>query len=214
MGPKKKSKRAVKDIPIFLDQHMFFHNLEKLLKSIQWPYKENKEKLQCRDQALASLLILSGLRVSEALALKRIQFSDEEDRIILANVTTLKHGKLRAKIILPKEGRLSPFTRMFEQWLSQVPSEDDYVFPSARGFQGEINWKSSLHRQRAHNIFFKTIKRFPHWFRSVCETIYGKQVFKSDAWKLKDFMGLINLDSTSPYVQSSWEENTDRIFMY
>ena len=54
--------------------------------------------------------------------------------------------------------------------------------------------------------------RFPHWFRSVCETIYGRLIFNSDAWKLKEFMGLRRLDSTTPYVQGSWEEDEEKIF--
>lgn len=208
MHPKK---RAVQNIPIFLDKN-FIPDLVKTIEAIKMPYKTNVEELQCRDQALAALLTLSGLRVSEALRLKRLQFKVYDDRIILANASTLKHGLLRAKIILPKEGRLEPFTEIFERWLIQVPNEESYVFPSAKGFSSSFNWERPLRRAWAHRIIFLTTGKFPHWFRSVCETIYGRWIFDKDAWKLKEFMGLRSLDSTSPYVKGTWEEDEPNIF--
>lgn len=33
-----------------------------------------------------------------------------------------------------------------------------------------------------------------------------------ELWKLKQFMGWINLDSSSAYVQGNWEENSREIF--
>lgn len=52
----------------------------------------------------------------------------------------------------------------------------------------------------------------PHWFRAVAENIYGRKVFRNNPYKLKDFMGLVNLNSTGPYVQATWEEDEKRIY--
>lgn len=204
-----KGKRAVKDIPIFLDARLW-SELESLVSSCQWPYKTNVEEFHQRDKALICLLILSGLRVSELLKLKRLQFRIYENKTELANVKTLKNGLPRDRIILPHEGKLAPFTRTFEEWLLKVPSPECYVFPrgSAEGF----HWDRPLGRKRVFWIIKTSTNRFPHWFRSVCETVYGRIIFRNNAWKLKEFMGLKRLDSTTPYVRGSWEEDENRIY--
>ena len=214
-GSKKNRKRKVTDIPIFLDERLW-RDLENLVDKCKWPYKSNNESdYQQRDQALVCLLILTGLRISELLKLRKLQFRIYKSRIELANVQTLKHGELRKKIILPKRGSLAYFTRKFENWLVTVPTEDSYVFPRGRYPALEdlaFFWNKPLGRKRVYWIIHETTNRFPHWFRSVTETIYGRLVFRSDAWKLKEFMGLRRLDSTSAYVKGSWEEDIDRIY--
>lgn len=204
-----KKKRSVQDVPIFLDSRLFVE-LQTLVELKGWPYKTSREEYWLRDNALICLLLLTGLRVSEALSLRRNQFRVYEDRIILRNVHTLKGGVTRTRILLPKHGNLAYFTGVFQEWLGKVPSQDGYVFPPG-GFHG-FKWNKPLDRHRAWRIIKDKTDRFPHWFRGVCETIYGRIVFKSDAWKLKQFMGLKRLDSTSPYVKGSWEEDEHRIF--
>jgi len=202
-------KRSVQDVPIFLDER-FFEELRETVESVNWGYKTNQDLYRLRDRAIVCLLILSGLRVSEAVQLKKLQFRVYKKKIILANVKTLKKGLVRHKIILPKRGRLAWFTQVFEDWLRFVPSDDSYVFPS--GNQFGFNWGKPLSRKRVFWIVKTTTHKFPHWFRGVCETIYGRLVFKSDAWKLKEFMGLKRLDSTTPYVKGSWEEDEKEIY--
>jgi integrase len=204
-------KRATKEEPIFVDDALFV-DLVKMIKSIEWPYKSKyRDELHTRDQALVSLLILTGLRITEALRLLRKQFRIYDDHVLLMNVDTVKHGLLRKKIILPKLGRLAPFTEIFEAWLKQVQEPESYVFPSAN-CDGTFNFKHHLTRYRAHTIIKKTCGKFPHWLRAVAENIYGRIVFRNNSYKLKDFMGLINLESTSPYVQAAWEEDENRIY--
>ena len=205
----RKKKRSVRDIPVFLDERLF-EELYILVNRSGWQYKTNREQFQFRDRALICLLVLTGLRISEALMLKRLQFRVYSDRILVRNVRTLKRGKMRVKITLPKQGKLAPFTEVFERWLRLVPEEDCYVFPS--GCAWGFRWNKPLSRKRAFWIIKTMTGRFPHWFRSVCETIYGRLIFNSDAWKLKEFMGLRRLDSTTPYVQGSWEEDEEKIF--
>lgn len=209
MMEKSHIKRAVKDEPIFLDAELF-NDLLRLVDKVKWNYKTNRELYARRDKALFCFLILSGCRVSEALILKKKQFRVYPNKIEVANVQTLKHGLLREKIFLPKLGSLKPFTYIFEDWLQTVPEDSNYIFPL--GNSTGLNYKLHIGRKRAFEIVALTGK-FPHWARAVCANIYGKIVFKNDAWKLKEFMGWKNLDSSSSYVNGRWEEDEKRIFM-
>jgi hypothetical protein len=206
-------KRKVKDIPIFLEDRLW-DDLKNLVDKCKWPYKTNENDYWLQDKVLVCLLILTGLRISELLRLKKLQFRIYQSKILLANVQTLRHGLTRDKIFLPKKGRLATFTEQFEQWFIQVPKEENYIFPSGivrtHGQGDTFNWNKPLGRKRAFWIIKTTTDRFPHWFRSVSKIIYGRIVFKSDAWKLKQFRGLQRLDSTTPYVKSSWEDDEDR----
>lgn len=127
-------KRKTADIPIIVDTKQdrdeLFAELEKDALSTNWDYESNREMLQSRDHALVSILALTDLRTQEALALQRKQFKILKDGIRLISVDTLKHGQTRMNITLPKKGALSPLAFIFENWLSQVPDADSYVFPS------------------------------------------------------------------------------------
>ena len=124
------------------------------------------------------------------------------------NVTTLKHGKLRDEIDLPKIGALSTLTSYVEEWLKQVPGKEDYVFP--QGKTNGYNFNKPLSRRRIYWIIYTQTGMFPHWLRAVCATIYGKVILK-DAWDLKEFMGWSRLDSSGPYIQSNWKDKRKRI---
>jgi integrase len=205
-------KRKVSDVPIFLDARLW-DELHTIIELDGWPYKTNTEQLRLRDRGLICLLVLIGQRISEALRLKKLQFRIYEREIVLANAQTMKRGLMRVKIILPKRGELATFTRVFEEWLLNVPKDDAYVFPKATSLRGgSFLWDKPLSSKRAFWIIKKTTVELPHWFRAACETVYGRLVFKSDAWKLKEFMGLRRLDSTAPYVKGSWEENEKEIY--
>lgn len=174
-----------------------------------YPYK-TLTQLKTRDVALCSTILLSGVRASEA-ALKRKQFIDLEDRIVLLNVKTKKRGNMRHEIIFPKSGLLKEFTVNVSNWLRQIPDEESFVFP--HGSYCGISWNIPLHRNRIRAIVtFKTGK-FPHWLRGVHETYYGEHVFEGNAWKLAEHMGLKRLDSTRPYVQSNIRKSIEeRLF--
>ena len=208
---KDRRKRSVSDVPIFLDDRLW-KELQSIIEMPGWEYKTRKELFQLRDRALMCLLILSGLRISEAIRLKKMQFRIYVDRILLLNVKTVKNGLMRPKIVLPKKGNLSFFTKVFEDWLVKVPNDESYVFPRGTSLRSRFLWDRPLSTKRAFWIIKTTTEKFPHWFRAVCENIYGKLIFKNDAWKLKDFMGLKRLDSTTPYVKGSWEDDENKIF--
>ncbi len=110
------NKRATKDLPIFLDDKLY-RNLEDLISFLEWDYKsKNRELLILRDKALVALLILQVAEYCKPCSLKCKQFRIYENHILLVNVETVKHGKLRKKIRLPKHGSLAPFTAIFETW--------------------------------------------------------------------------------------------------
>jgi integrase len=202
-------KRKVKDEPIILDEY-FLDTLLETVQKVQWPYKVNAAQLHQRDQALTSFLILAGVRNSETQKIRKKQTRIYKTHILIVNIETVKRGNIREKVILPKQGGLAPFTKIFEDWLTQVPHEEAILFPSANA-NGTLNWKQPLNRNRVHWIIKTTCGKFPHWFRGVCETIHGQQFFKNDAWALQKYMGLKSLDSTSPYVSSPWEKYTKNI---
>jgi integrase len=204
-----KTKRAVKDEPIFMDEKLYT-DLENLAKKIEYNYKsKNKQLLNTRDKAIFAFLLLTGCRVSELQKIKRKQLRIYENRIEAANIYTLKRGLLRKKIILPKIGALKNLTYIFEGWLINIKEPENFVFPKSNN--EKIDYQKPLGRKRIYNIIHLT-GLFPHWCRGVCETIYAKKIFKNDAYKLKEFMGLKRLESTTPYVQGNWEENEKEIY--
>ena len=207
----RKKKRKVESIPIYPRGPDFIKNLVSEVEQIEWPYTkdETREKLHDRDKALAALLILIGLRISEALRLQRKWFSVEEDRISIADIQPGKKGNIRSGLWLPRTGKLAPLTRIFCKWLTQVPDDPEaYVFPSAKPF-GFIHWDRPMERARAHWIIKTTIGKFPHYYRGVTETFVGKVIFRNDPYKLKKFMGVRRIESVYPYVGEPWEQDLE-----
>lgn len=210
---KVKSRRATADEPIFLDAK-FFSELDGLIKKIDWPYKSKfAGALVKRDRALFAFIILTGVRASEAIEIRLKQIRPYPGYIEVANIKTIKRGLLRSRVIMPKIGALKVLTLYVEAWLREIevdgPGEDAYLFP--RLAPDGFNYEAHINRHRVYQVIQATGK-FPHWGRAVCETLYGKKIFKGDAWKLKQFMGLKRLDSTSPYVQGTWQENEKDVY--
>jgi integrase len=203
-------KRKVKDEPIILDEN-FIPNLLQTIKKVQWPYKTNLVQLQQRDQALVSFLILTGIRNGESQTIKKKQTRNYKNHILLVDVITSKNGNQRQKIILPKTGDLAPFTKIFEEWLNQIPEDNNVLFPAAIAATGTPNWNNPLGTNRVHHIIKYTNGLFPHWYRGVCETMYGRKFLKNDIYALKEFMGVKNINNLTPYVDGRWEQYTKNI---
>jgi integrase len=105
-----------------------------LLEKHKIPYKKHFE-LWSRDKALISLLLLSGLRINEALQLRLRQFDfGDKHFIIIKDVATSKRSLPRDEILLSLEGKLSPFTSIIKDWLVKIPNPESYVIPSASMF--------------------------------------------------------------------------------
>jgi len=205
----KHAKRATSDEPIFVDQQLY-SELSKLITQLAWDYSEkNKTLLQLRDKALFALLIVAGVRASEAVKLKKKQFRAYPNRIEIAQVETEKHGLLRKRVIMPLEGNLGPITRVFQEWFVTLPDEPEaYIFP--RASPDKIIYSKHIGRVRVYQIVSQS-GMFPHWARAVCANIWAT-VFGKDAWKLKNYMGWKRLESSSPYIQSNWEEDENKIY--
>jgi integrase len=202
-------KRKVKDEPINLSEQ-FLTDLYQTVQKAEWPYKTNTHQLQQRDKALISFLILTGVRNSETQTITKKQIHNNKTHLQITRIKTLKKGNEREKVILPKIGGLAPFTQTFETWLNQIPNQDSILFPSAN-IDGSLNWKQPLSRQRIHYMIKTTTGKFPHWYRGVCETIYGKYFFENDIYALQTFMGIKNINSLTPYVDGHWERYTKNI---
>jgi integrase len=196
-----KPKRAVKYEVINLNK-LFFEKILYQLKTNSLEYKLYPDRLPLRDSAAVATLTLTGLRASELVLLKKKQIVNHGDLIRIHKVKTLKGGLMRDQIPLPTRGILSKFTKIITTWISFVPNDEYYIFPRAHSFG--INFRTHLKRYRIYQIVYALTGKYPHYFRSVCATLYGKYILK-DAWMLKQFMGWSNLNSSSPYVKSAWE---------
>ena len=214
-------RRAVSEIPVSPHSPNFIADIVAEIHRIEWPYTKAetmkvkgveipiKDLLRNRDQGLAAYIALIGPRITEALKRKRKDFTVEPDRILVAAFLPGKRGDMRKNLYLPRTGPRAPLTEIFLKWLEQVPSDPEaFVFPSAKPF-GFIHWDRRLERARAHWIMKSTIGKFPHWYRSVCETYIGKLVFKSDAFKLRKYMGVKRLESVVPYVNEPFQADLE-----
>lgn len=109
---------------------------QEMLNSKGWPYATNRAFYQTRDVALASILYLGALRVSEAIPLKKSQFSEPIDsergrHIILKEVRLAKRreGKIEYNTLeLPLVGERAKFTELIQKYL-EVLDPQDRLFP-------------------------------------------------------------------------------------
>lgn len=146
-------KRTVRDEPIFLDKRLF-DDLFNLVNPKGWPTKQIVMSFNW-DTELLCLLILTGLRISEVLILRKLQFRVYEGKVVLRSVRTKKTGHTREKITLPKIGSLARFTDVFKNWLNRISVKEHYIFPcgTAYGF----NWNKHLGRKKAFWIIKTTM---------------------------------------------------------
>jgi hypothetical protein len=207
---KRTKKRRVKDIAIYPRNPDFIRDLVAEINQVEWAYTSKiADQLHARDKALVAFTCVIGTRVGESLSLQRKWFHVEPDRISIADIQPEKHGLLRSGLWLPRTGPLAPLTEIFYKWLVQVPNEPEaYIFPTAKPF-GQINWNIPLEPARMHWIIQSTIKKFPHWFRAVCETYYAKVVFRNDGFKLKEFMGIRRFENIVCYVGEPWRQDLE-----
>lgn len=170
-------------------------------------YQTTPDFYHARDRALLSLLYLTAGRISEVLRLNKNQFDFESDTdfIIIRDMVVVKRRKETIKkygvplreVPLPREGQLSPFTKLIEDYVNQIPG-DSMLFPSHK--------KARLHmtRQRAWQIVTGITGKWCHYFRSQAESNYGR-IFK-DVIALADFVRVVNVQTLSEYVKTSWED--------
>jgi len=185
--------------------------LYELLQSRVMPYKVEPDMLRLRDKAAISLLVETGLRVSEARKLRKGQFVfSDPNFIVIADAQTSKRGVAREEIPLPLKGAMSPFTSIVQEWILKIPAKENFALPTGSGMaKTGILWNAPLSRQRIHVIVKAITGKYPHYLRAMTETHYGR-IFRTN-WALKDFMGLTDLRSTEPYVKTDWRDYANKM---
>lgn len=217
MTPKTK-KRATSSIPIITyekeDIKPLVEELIEIIESTNWDYKsELRDLFRMRDKALVSLLLLSGLRISEALELKFTQVREQPKSFLLLSVVTKRRGYVREKIIMPKDGSLGRLCVYFERWFRYLCEQNktEWLFPSGCAFG--IIYSKNLPTCRANQTMKNTTDYFPHWCRAVYENIYGHIIFNNNPFKLKKCMGVRRIESVVPYVQADYEKDLPKVYL-
>lgn len=114
-----------------------------------------------RDATVMEVLYGTGLRISEALILKRVQVRKRAGQVIFANVKVKKGG--RRDIEVPDDAAAA-----LDRWLEQAP-ESEYVFPQL----------SDTNRSYSRKTFYKRLNDYataagvevhPHSFRAAFAT--------------------------------------------
>jgi site-specific recombinase XerD len=134
-------KRATSAIPIIAyekeDIEPLVEELVEIIETTNWDYKsEFRDFFRMRDKALVSLLLLSGLRISEALELKFAQVREQPKSFLLLSVVTKKRCYVREKIVMPKDGSLGGICVYFEKWFRYLNEQNktEWLFPSGCAF--------------------------------------------------------------------------------
>ena len=167
----KQKKRATSPIPIIAyekeDIEPLAKELIEIIEATNWDYtSEFRDLFRMRDKALVSLLLLSGLRISEALELKFSQVREQPKSFLLVSVVTKKRGYVREKIVMPKDGSLGRICIYFEKWFRYLCEQNkiEWLFPSGCAFG--LIWSKNLPACRGHQIMKKTTGYFPSLVQS------------------------------------------------
>jgi hypothetical protein len=190
MANPKKERRTLLTIPYYPRPHEIYNDL---MLSVGWPYKTDRERYLMRDRALASLLYIAELRVSEALPLIKKQFV-EESSFIRVNAILLskrKPGKIAYRDArLPLEGERAKFTELVRIYLESLEDEDRlfpwslekrvYIVGKYRTKSGEIKDRKSVQMvgtKRAWKIVNALLPNLTqHWLRAFGEDyLYDKR---------------------------------------
>jgi len=102
-----------------------------LMMSPGWKYKTKPEEFLRRDRALAAILYVGELRVSEAIRLKKNQFENREDHIFVKAIRLSKRkpGKVAYREArLPLTGERAKFTELILDYLNTL-DDDQRLFP-------------------------------------------------------------------------------------
>jgi integrase len=147
-----KSHRVLADIPRTLDPEELY---EALTSAPGWDYKDpdTAEVYHSRDLALLALIYIGALRISEALRLRKSQFTYLKKRrawvirgVKLSKEKTrrkLKDGRVvdrprihsfREEVFLPTVGRRKAFTRLIMDWVDGCDS--GLIFGPQQGTHG------------------------------------------------------------------------------
>jgi integrase len=184
-----------------IDRYPSPGELYDLIMARSWPYKStNKDLLIARDHALAALLYLIAIRISEAKRLTRSQFKLNPFRVEAIKLSKAeKRSKKTGKIIvrkdlyrkearIPLKGERGRLGQLVLTYLNMV-EENEKLFPFSE--------KSSRIDQIIKNILGVP----PHWLRA-----YGEN-YLYDKWD-KDIMAVASYVQVDPRTLTKYIHGT------
>jgi len=188
-----KCKRGVTDIAEYLELKQLINFV---LNCQSIPYVLNCNLKALRDRALLSLFVLTGLRISEILSLRRYQFCfDMLDFIEIRNVKILKRRKepIFKDFGLPKEGTLAPLTMLVLE----------HFETSKRAALFDIN------RTTAWRIVKHMTGKWCHYFRSQ-RLSYLVNKFRSTVI-VADMQGIKSPATIAHYYKGGWKHHKEEL---
>jgi len=135
---------------------------KKIVESSGWPYKTDADFYHTRDRALVALTYLLGGRISEVLRLRKNQFIEQKDRVVVRGIKLSKSRyknrprrvQYREEAFLPLKGERVVFTQLVLDYLKLIGE-------GARLFE--------FGRVRAWQIINAILGVPCHWLRAYCE---------------------------------------------
>ncbi|MHA1829047.1 MAG: site-specific integrase [Candidatus Heimdallarchaeaceae archaeon] len=184
----------MKDIPYYPRPKEIY---DRLVSTEGWKYKTNMEFYRKRDKALISILYLTGLRISEALRLRKNQFVFLDDYIMVKSIK-LSKSKVKGKprriqyrdARLPLKGERRPLSILVWDYLN-ILTEDERLF--------------KFGRVRAWQIIQAYFPEWTcHWFRAFCEDyLYGR--WEKDLLAVADYIK-VDARTLQLYIRKRYEK--------
>lgn len=166
-------------------------------------------------KALVAFLFLSGLRVSEALAVHEGMVKAEDDFIVIQNVPLLKRFTKKGVYYDEDGGRhfdTEPkptyAVKIFPAWEPLVPYFMDYVWDvrrKARIYERENPLLWRFGRVHAYVEIRKRTNLFPHWFRAM-RAVQLAVEYGFSTLQLKEFFKWEDLNTVFSYAMLSTSE--------
>lgn len=189
---KGKDRKTLKDIPHYPNPTEIY---EQIMKGKGWSYVWKKEFYLARDRALAAILYLGCLRVSEAIRITKNQFTEKEDYILIHSIK-LSKSKVKGKprriqyrnARLPLKGERKEFSKLVLDYVNRI-NEDARLFP----FSLRVNKKGQMIGcKRAWQVVKALLPSgTAHWLRA-----YGED-YLYDAWD-HDLMAVADYVKVDP----------------
>lgn len=161
-----------------------------IIESEGWPYVEKREFYLARDRALAALLYLGALRISEAIRIRKSQFVEKKNHVLIRGIRLSKSrvkGKPRRieyrDVRLPLTGEREPLTMLVLYYVRLL--KGDRLFPfSLRKDKND----QTVGCKRAWQIVKALLPQFTaHWLRAFGED-YLYSEWDHDIMALSDYV--------------------------
>lgn len=179
-------KRGVADISDYVELRNLIDKVERA-KPIPYLLESGK---QVRDRALLAFLAATGMRISEALSVKReqLELSHDPDFVVVKDVRILKRRKetIFKDFVLPRKGVLKPLTDLVLE----------HVRTKNKGPLFDIG------RQRAWQIVVFMTGKWCHYFRSQRISFLVNRIRSTTA--VADLLGIKKSSTIDHYYKGGW----------